>query len=96
MSPDKSRFRLVAMRRGEWPIPWIWEIFYRSKPLVVRMWGGYFKSHDAAIAAGRPVLHEFLTVHHAVQSARQREPRAHRDFGPEAARSGTPVLKIAQ
>jgi hypothetical protein len=33
---------LAALRRGEWPTPWIWEIFHRGKPLIVRMWGGYF------------------------------------------------------
>ena len=57
-----SRYYLVAMRRGEWPNPWIWEFFHRGKPLAVRIWGGYFKAHDAAIVAGQPALVAFLNV----------------------------------
>jgi hypothetical protein len=48
------------MRRGEWPNPWIWEIFYRGAPLMDRIWGGYFKSETKALAAGQPTLDEIL------------------------------------
>jgi hypothetical protein len=44
--------------RGEWPNPWIWEIFYRGEPLRDRIWGGYFKSEARAVAAGQSKLDE--------------------------------------
>jgi hypothetical protein len=56
----KHEFYLIAMRRGEWPNPWIWEIFYRGGPLTDRIWGGYFKSETKALAAGQPTLNEIL------------------------------------
>ena len=31
------------MRRGEWPMPWIWEIFSGRRPLKDRIWGGYLR-----------------------------------------------------
>jgi hypothetical protein len=54
------QYHLAALRRGEWPTPWIWEIFHRGKPLEVRLWGGYFKTYNAAMRAGRPTFDEFL------------------------------------
>jgi hypothetical protein len=56
----KHEFSLIAMRRGEWPTPWIWEIFYRGEPLTDRIWGGYFKSETKALEAGRPTLDQVL------------------------------------
>jgi hypothetical protein len=55
-------YHLEALRRGEWPTQWIWEIFHRGKPLTARVWGGYFKSYNAAMRAGRPVFDEFLAL----------------------------------
>jgi hypothetical protein len=54
----RQGFYLIAMRRGEWPNPWIWEIFYRGEPLRDRIWGGYFKSEAKAISAGQSKLDE--------------------------------------
>jgi hypothetical protein len=56
MKLTERKFYLVAMRRGEWPNQWIWEIFDRGEPLTVRIWGGYFKSEAKALAAGRPAI----------------------------------------
>jgi hypothetical protein len=56
----KPRFHVVAMRRGEWPTPWIWEIFSGRRPLNTRIWGGYFKSEAAAKAEGQQELVRFL------------------------------------
>jgi hypothetical protein len=56
----KHQFYLIAMRRGEWPNPWIWEIFYRGAPLTDRIGGGYFKSETKALAAGQSRLAEIL------------------------------------
>jgi hypothetical protein len=47
------QYHLAALRRGEWPTPWIWEIFHRGKPLIVRMWGGYFKTASSRYRVGR-------------------------------------------
>jgi hypothetical protein len=58
------QYHLAASRRGEWPTPWICEIFHRGKPLEVRLWGGYFKTYNAAMRAGRPVFDEFLASCH--------------------------------
>jgi hypothetical protein len=55
----KHEFYLVAVRRGEWPDPWIWEIYHRGKPLTDRIWGGHFKSEAKALIAGQPTLDEF-------------------------------------
>ena len=49
-------YHVVGLRRGEWPNQWIWEIFHRGRPLRTRVWGGYFKSYEAAVRAGRPAL----------------------------------------
>jgi hypothetical protein len=57
----KHDFTLVTLRRGEWPDPWIWEIFHRGEPMMDRIWGGYFKSEAKALAAGRPALDEVLS-----------------------------------
>jgi hypothetical protein len=54
-------YHIEGLRRGEWPNPWIWEIFYHGKPLEVRVWGGYFRSYNAARRAGQPALDELLT-----------------------------------
>jgi hypothetical protein len=56
----KHEFYLVAIRRGEWPVPWIWEIFHRGEPLMDRIWGGYFRSEAKALEAGQPVLDDVL------------------------------------
>jgi hypothetical protein len=56
MKSTERKFYLVAMRRGEWPNQWIWEVFHRGEPLTVRIWGGYFKSEARALAAGRPAI----------------------------------------
>ena len=53
-------YHVEGLRRGEWPNQWIWEIFHRGKPLRTRVWGGYFKSYEAAVRAGKPVLAEYL------------------------------------
>jgi hypothetical protein len=53
MKSAERTFYLVAMRRGEWPNQWIWEIFHRGEPLTVRIWGGYFKSEAKALDAIR-------------------------------------------
>jgi hypothetical protein len=59
-TPD-SGYHVVGLRRGEWPNQWIWEIFRQGKPLRERMWGGYFKSYNAAIRAGVPALEKLRT-----------------------------------
>jgi hypothetical protein len=33
MAPRWQGYHIVALRRGEWPAPWVWEIFHRGKPL---------------------------------------------------------------
>jgi hypothetical protein len=66
-------YHLAASRRGEWPTPWIWEIFHRGKPLEVRVWGGYFKTYNAAMRAGRPVFDQFLASSQKEASAKIRE-----------------------
>jgi hypothetical protein len=58
----KTEFYLIAIRRGEWPKPWIWEIFHRGGPLKKRIWGGYFKSETKALAAGQATLDEYLRL----------------------------------
>jgi hypothetical protein len=58
----KTEFYLIAMRRGEWPNPWIWEIFHRGGPLKKRIWGGYFKTETKALAAGQATLEEYLRL----------------------------------
>jgi hypothetical protein len=60
VAKPKHEFYLIAMRRGEWPNPWIWEIFRVGRPLKDRIWGGYFKSAAKALAAGQPALDEIL------------------------------------
>jgi hypothetical protein len=59
--PAKHKFHLIAMRRGEWPNQWIWEVFHRGEPLTVRIWGGYYKSEAKALAAGQPTIDALLT-----------------------------------
>jgi hypothetical protein len=59
--PAKHKFHLIAMRRGEWPNQWIWEVFHRGEPLTVRIWGGYYKSEAKALAAGQPAIDALLT-----------------------------------
>jgi len=54
----QREFCLVALRRGEWPNPWVWEIFYRGEPMTDRIWGGFFKSEAKALAAGQPTFNE--------------------------------------
>jgi len=54
----QREFCLVALRRGEWPNLWIWEIFYRGEPMTDRIWGGFFKSEAKALAAGQPTFNE--------------------------------------
>jgi hypothetical protein len=57
---NKAGYHVVAQRRGEPPKAWIWEIYHCDKPLGARLWGGYFKTHDQAIEAGRWPLEQFL------------------------------------
>jgi hypothetical protein len=59
--PAKHKFHLIAMRRGEWPNQWIWEVFHRGEPLTVRIWGGYYRSEAKALAAGQPAIDALLT-----------------------------------
>jgi hypothetical protein len=59
--PVPAKFYLIAMRRGEWPNQWIWEVFHRGEPLTVRIWGGYYKSEAKALAAGQPAIDAPLT-----------------------------------
>jgi hypothetical protein len=56
------KYHLAALRRGEWPDPWIWEIFHRGKSFSVRIWDGYFRSYSAAMRAGRPEFDQFLVL----------------------------------
>jgi hypothetical protein len=60
LRPKNYEFHLVTMRRGEWPTPWMWEIFLGDKPLKYRVWGGYFKSEAMGRVDGRAALEEFL------------------------------------
>jgi hypothetical protein len=41
---------------------WEWEICRQGQPLPARMRDGPFKSHDAALAAGKIALREFVDL----------------------------------
>ena len=76
-------YHVAASRRGEWPTPWVWEIFHRGNPLKARMWGGYFKTYAAAMRAGRPMLNQFLA------SLRTEERPLRAIMAPEDRQQGT-------
>jgi hypothetical protein len=52
---------VMASRRGKLPNPWAWEIRRKIRPLGVKLWGGYFRSEQAAIKAGQDALRELLS-----------------------------------
>jgi hypothetical protein len=60
-SPDlPSDYFVVTKRHGRPNEFWTWEILRRSKPLGVKVYGGDFKTTQAAKLAGENALRELL------------------------------------
>ena len=57
---DAKGLYVMATRRGKLPDPWAWEIRRKNRPLGVRLWGGFFRSEQAALKAGQVALRELL------------------------------------
>ena len=58
-SPRRT-FYVTIFRNGTGKESWCWEIRRKRKPMGVRIWEGGFRSHRAALLAGKNALEDFL------------------------------------
>ncbi len=60
LRPLRGSFYVVVSRNGSERGAWCWEIRRKRRPMGVRLWQGGFRSHRAALLAGKDALEDFL------------------------------------
>jgi hypothetical protein len=71
-SPRRS-FYIAVFRTVDHSEAWCWEIRRKRKPMGVRLWQGGFRSHRAALSAGKAALEDFFNGLAMDASSRVRE-----------------------